>query len=102
MPPELGLLPGTLMYADNNGTMTPIDKTIVLQANGEPILSYRVKSFPIDQEFTATIKLVHYSPWKWNKILGWRRHTILRPRKRVLVRLVKQGFTVKGKKVIVQ
>ena len=103
MPPELGLLPGTLMYADNNGTMVPITEFVSLRTendDGEPIMPYRVKLFPNDQELTATIKLVHYSPWKWNRVLGWKRHTILRPRKRVLIRLVKQGFTVKGKKVL--
>ena len=104
MPPEFGLFQEPLMYADNNGTMVPITGIVTLQPDDidrKQITRYSGDIFPIDQEITTTLTLIRYSPWKWNKILGWRRHTILRPRKRILVRLVKQGFTIKGKKVAI-
>lgn len=104
MPPELDLLPGILMYAYNNGTMVPITEIVTLQPDDidrEQITRYSGDIFPIDQEITATLTLIRYSPWKWNRVLGWKRHTVFKPRKRVFVRLIKQGFTAKGKKVIV-
>ena len=42
------------------------------------------------QDYTISIKVSNYRPWKWAKLYGWRRHTVLRPRKRILIRLLKR------------
>lgn len=42
------------------------------------------------QDYTISMKVSNYRPWKWAKLYGWRRHTVLRPRKRILIRLLKR------------
>ena len=51
--------------------------------------------------FTWQLTPLHYRPWVGNYLLGWRKKVAKKARKRVLVKLIKQGHTLKGKKVLV-
>ena len=91
MGPELAIPLEPVFYKNlSTGKIYPTIEQIEALAPEIPIE-------PISPSFDIELKPIRYTPWKWNRVLGWKRHTITRPRKRLLVRFIKQGLVLKGR-----